>query len=411
MPEQFSVTCAVKRMTLASVLAIVVLAGEHAAAAERGTDARLIAIREASDPSTAIEAYAEAVAGRINRATAAEAIVRRMVEFGLPEMVDAQARDLIQRDPRSAIGWSVVSYMETKMGRVDSALESLVRAVRLNADEVFVLQTAGQLLAWYDVQETKPSIREEVAGALVTIRGELDKHPIYTQVYEATKASYLAGAPGAPDAVAGQAAQPGAPGGVPVMPAMAGQGQFVQPPIVFNPVIQTIVQQPEQTGRVGGYGYPYWWYPVNRVVVVHPGRNGHRGGDGGRGGNRGNGNHGGGAGNGDAGAPQPVPVQTEQRGLRNGGPIQAVGLTGQTRASAPVINQPVQRPMIQNVNVTGTRRLGGVSNAGSGINIRTDNNSGGTVSPTATGGNSNGAVKTTTTWSSGNGGLLRGTSR
>jgi len=366
----------------AIALSATLVLGPSVSAAERPSDPALIALREAADPSNAVEAYAAARAARLNPALAAEAYVRRMVEFGLPEMADAQALDLIQRDPRNALGWGVVSYMETKRGRVDAALEALVRAARLNPDEAFVLQTAGQLLAWYDVQKDKPALSDELAAALVAVRVELDKHPIYTNTHEAAKAAYLQAAPAAAGAVAGQPAQPGQPGAVPPVPMIGAQPQFAQQPIIFNPVIQQIVEQPEQVARPY---YPYYWFPVTRVVVVKPGH-GHGGHDGpghggGHGGHQGGGGDGGGAQN-----PPPAPTPAPQVIQRALGPVRGVSqsqpqqtlpslpLTGQTRASRTVLGpNPPQSSGIYLSNVS-RRSVGGVSapvvgsgsNAGSG---------------------------------------------
>src|SRR5438552_17364191 len=54
-----------------------------------------VPIHDAPDPSAAIEAYGRAVASGHDQMAAESAFVRRMVDFGLPEMASSQAKDLI----------------------------------------------------------------------------------------------------------------------------------------------------------------------------------------------------------------------------------------------------------------------------------------------------------------------------
>src|SRR5438270_9216160 len=51
-------------------------------------------IRRAEDPSSAVDAYTKAAAVEGNKVAAQKAYVRRMVEFGLPEMAESQAESL-----------------------------------------------------------------------------------------------------------------------------------------------------------------------------------------------------------------------------------------------------------------------------------------------------------------------------
>ena len=72
------------------------------------------AILQAPDPSSAIQAYSYA---RINAPTdlaIEQAFVHRMVSFGLPEMADMQAADIIQHRSDDGVAWAVAAYMYAK---------------------------------------------------------------------------------------------------------------------------------------------------------------------------------------------------------------------------------------------------------------------------------------------------------
>src|SRR4051812_15637421 len=60
------------------------------------------AIRQAETPSVAVQAYAKAIAERPGDAGVEDAYVKRMVELGVPDMAEAQADDLVKKDPSNA---------------------------------------------------------------------------------------------------------------------------------------------------------------------------------------------------------------------------------------------------------------------------------------------------------------------
>src|SRR3954466_8438460 len=67
----------------------------------------------ASTPSQAVEAYAASapsVSG--DELTVVEqAYVRRMVEFGLPEMAEAQAAEVTRHNANDGVAWGVLAFM------------------------------------------------------------------------------------------------------------------------------------------------------------------------------------------------------------------------------------------------------------------------------------------------------------
>src|SRR5438128_404683 len=83
-------------------------------ASTQSVDRNIEAINSAADPSTAINAYADAKAAEPGNLAVQQAFLRRMVGFQLPEMADAQAREIINRDPHDSLAWAVLAYMHAK---------------------------------------------------------------------------------------------------------------------------------------------------------------------------------------------------------------------------------------------------------------------------------------------------------
>src|SRR5437016_1920880 len=71
----------------------------------------LQSLRSAPDPSSAVNAFADAKAVEPGNITFEKAYVAKMVEFQLPEMAEAQARDVSNRDPADSLSWAVLAYM------------------------------------------------------------------------------------------------------------------------------------------------------------------------------------------------------------------------------------------------------------------------------------------------------------
>lgn len=154
-------------------------------------------IRTAPDPSTAVAAYAKAQAAAPNDGAAEEAYLRRMVDFGLPEMADAQALDLIKRDPANGLAWGVAAYVSAKQGQMDAAMSEIVSASRRTPDDPFIQRTAGQMLAWYDAQADKSGIPEVTRQGLETVRKGLSEKPAFAEAYRRAQEFYQAEAAGA----------------------------------------------------------------------------------------------------------------------------------------------------------------------------------------------------------------------
>ena len=278
------------RICVAAMLAVVLLAWQGGASAQVITpiDARaaieqpsggggdpLAAIRDAVDPSSAIDAYAKATAAQRENVAVQEAYIQKMVSFGLPEMAERQAQDVTKRDPDSGLAWAVVAYMNAKRNQTPSALIAMAEAVKRSTADPFVQRTGAELVAWYDVRADKTKMPDAAKQAAEDVRGTLSQRQGYLDAYAKAKKDYQrpADEPTAPPAEDG-AAQPQAQqsGPAPVGPAepvapqpLVPEGYVQPPPLVGEYYSPPVYTDPYAYGVYPAYPaydyYPAYWYP------------------------------------------------------------------------------------------------------------------------------------------------------
>jgi hypothetical protein len=255
-------------------------------------DPAVQSIRQAADPSAAIEAYARIGPAQRDNPAVPGAFVQRMVDFGLPEMADVQAQELIRRQPNDGLAWAVSAYMSAKRGQPQAALAQILSAARHAPAEPFVQRTAGQLLAWYDVEADPAHVPQATRDALPELRKQLETRQHFTDAYkQATEAYQQARAttqpapappPAEPSARVAPPAEPPAPPPPPTTPAPRYESStyesstyYPPPTYVYNNYIYrdyspAYVYQPWWPSS---YYYSSWiWWPslYSSVVLVRP---------------------------------------------------------------------------------------------------------------------------------------------
>src|SRR5688500_4855374 len=105
------------RMIPPRSILIAVFLGFIARAATLTTNPAVQSIRAAADPSAAVAAFVQAAKADPQNADIEQAFVHRMVELGAPELADAQARNLTNRNAADAITRGVCAYMDASRGK------------------------------------------------------------------------------------------------------------------------------------------------------------------------------------------------------------------------------------------------------------------------------------------------------
>jgi len=140
-------------------------------------------IRNAPDPSSAVDAYTRAQAAAPGNLDVEKAYVHRMVERNAPEMADAQARDVVARDPSDGVAQAVVGYIAAAHGQSGQAAQQLEVAVRLAPTDPFVMRTAAQVVAWYDTQPDRSQLTPRDVQAIEALRAAGANNQVYADAF------------------------------------------------------------------------------------------------------------------------------------------------------------------------------------------------------------------------------------
>ena len=150
----------------------------------------LSAIKNAPDPSAAVEAYARARTANADPVAIEQAYVGRLVALGLPELAESQARDLTHRRPDDGVAWAVVAYMDARRGDTSTAMADIVTAAHLAPDDPFVLRTTGQVAAYYDRNADRVNVPAGVKTAFDDVRKAAAAKDAYTRAYREASDAY-----------------------------------------------------------------------------------------------------------------------------------------------------------------------------------------------------------------------------
>ncbi|HEX8522377.1 MAG TPA: hypothetical protein VF669_08985 [Tepidisphaeraceae bacterium] len=241
-------------------------------------DPALDPILRATDPSSAVDAYARALAAGTDKVAAEDAYVRRLIDLGLPELAARQAADLNQFDPGNGVAWAVTSYINARKNDTAAALSNIAQAVEKSPKDPFVSRIAGQLTAWYEMRADKNTLPREAADQVNQIKTAIGTQQPFVEAYDDARNIYAGVKPNPttqPAASASSTTRPAASASsatqpttqtVVVSPPDYGAGAEVPPTVVYPPSTYAPMYAPYSAPYVGGYTYyddepGYWYYP------------------------------------------------------------------------------------------------------------------------------------------------------
>jgi len=208
-----------RRQIVAAAVAAATVAWAPPASADDDPDAkdraaaRIEAVRDAEGPAEAVEAYFKATAAGGPSVELHKAYLRRMVDFGLPDLLRYQAQVVLAHEPDNGLAWAVTAFNAAQRGETVEAFDSIRKALKHAPEEAFALNLAGQLVAWYDHQTTTAGLPREVRDAVAGMREDLgEKEAFVAGRREATEAllagASAAGAPAEADEEAVEVVEP-----------------------------------------------------------------------------------------------------------------------------------------------------------------------------------------------------------
>jgi len=189
-----------RKRVLAIVLAASMLAGsplwaDETATAPAGDRAQRLqefirAVERATHPSAAITAYARGCAIDRTQPEIHNVYMRRMLEFGLPNIAYYPAKTLTALEADNGMAWGVLGYVHGKRGELADALSAATRAADLCRGDPSILHSAGQLVAWYDLDPELPRIPDRTKRTIEKVRADSMKLPAFAKAYRAIEQAY-----------------------------------------------------------------------------------------------------------------------------------------------------------------------------------------------------------------------------
>ena len=209
-------------------------------------------IEHAADPSAATDDYVKGISSGGDIAALEAAYVKRMVDFGVPDMATTQAADLAQRKPDNGVAHAVVAYGNAKRGEMNAALADIAKAVERAPDDPFVQRTAGQLIAWYDARADRSKVPDDLQQSIDAMRRRIGQSPTFVYAYEKSREGMRAGTDVTPYAQSQPASTP---------VAAAPPTLYDQPNVYVAPNA-TPAGAPDNYIPYNAYGYTYNDYAI-----------------------------------------------------------------------------------------------------------------------------------------------------
>ena len=147
-------------------------------------------IRQAAGPREALTAYTRATAIDARNVPLHRTQMRRMLQFGLPQLAHRPALSLTRLDEKDGMAWGVVGYMRGRRGQWVQALVATVRAAVRIPDDPSVQNNLGQLIGWYEHQRDLPKLPAPVRRAMQRHRKAWDKHPAFAAAGRRMREAY-----------------------------------------------------------------------------------------------------------------------------------------------------------------------------------------------------------------------------
>jgi tetratricopeptide (TPR) repeat protein len=151
------------------------------------------AIKAVDSAKTADEAVAAYARGcSINRGSVRlqRAYLRRMLQFGRPDIAMFPAETLSKTDPTNGLAWGVIAYVWATRSQYHRALPVALKAAELEPENPSICQNAAQLLVWYEQATPTPSVPASVRGTIKKFQSASRSSKTFGAAYKQAKAAF-----------------------------------------------------------------------------------------------------------------------------------------------------------------------------------------------------------------------------
>ena len=147
-------------------------------------------VRQAAHPREAITAYARGCAVDRLNVELHNAHMRRMLQFGQPQLAYFPAQTLVRIQPENGTAWGVLGYLQGTNGKLAEALEASIRAGRIAGGDPSILNNVGQLIAWYQGQRKPPKLSDANMRLIERLKKDLGEREPFVDAYARVSAAY-----------------------------------------------------------------------------------------------------------------------------------------------------------------------------------------------------------------------------
>jgi len=147
-------------------------------------------IRDTKDPHEAKTAYARGCTADRSSIALHDIYMRKMLKFGLPQIAQYGARNLVGLDPANGLAWSVVSYGYGGSRRMNEAFASGMKAGELIEANPSVAHNLGVLMAWQETSGEALKLPVDVERRKTAVKKAYANKKPYQKAYEEVTAAY-----------------------------------------------------------------------------------------------------------------------------------------------------------------------------------------------------------------------------
>jgi phage shock protein A len=147
-------------------------------------------IRDTKDPHEAKTAYARGCTADRSSIALHDIYMRKMLKFGLPQIAQYGARNLVGLDPANGLAWSVVSYGHAGGRRMNEAFAAGMKAGELIDSNPSVVYNTGALMAWQEKSGESLNLPTEVSRRKAAVKKAYEDKKPYEKAYMEIAAAY-----------------------------------------------------------------------------------------------------------------------------------------------------------------------------------------------------------------------------
>lgn len=148
------------------------------------------AVESAKTADEAAAAYARGCTIDRRSVRLQRAYLRRMLQFGRPDIAMLSAETLSKTDPTNGLAWGVVAYVWATRSQYPRALPVGLKAAELEPENPSICQNAAQLLVWYEQATPKPSVPASVQETIKKFQSASRSNKTFAAAYKQAKAAF-----------------------------------------------------------------------------------------------------------------------------------------------------------------------------------------------------------------------------